>query len=210
MNPLWPDIARDASIELTTDQLDQLDRYLDLLIVANQKMNLTRITDRTDAEIKHVADSLTLLKYIPPSTDRPLWLADVGTGGGIPGVILAIARPDVRVTLIDSTKKKLDAVMYIVEGMGLKNVKALHARMESVELKFDVITARAVGPLNQLLEWCRPLMRHNSILLAMKGPKITEEIEALDSRHVRQFEIGVKKVEYAALDGHVIARIKKK
>ena len=106
-------------------------------------MNLTRITDRAEAEVRHVADALTLLRFLPPSNARTLRIADVGTGGGVPGVPIAIARPDSQITLIDSTKKKLDAIDAMLVAAGVNNAETLHARMESVDSKFDVILSRA-------------------------------------------------------------------
>ena len=92
MNPLWTDLAARAGLSLTPEQHAGLARYLDLLLAANATMNLTRITDRAAAEVQHVGDSLTVLPFLPK---EPHALADVGTGGGVPGIPLAIARPDV-------------------------------------------------------------------------------------------------------------------
>src|SRR3954452_3518811 len=103
VNELWTDLARRAGVELSEDQQAKLQRYLDLLLEANARMNLTRISDRAAAEVQHVGDALTVLTFLPKDAFR---LADVGTGGGVPGIPLAIARPDATVLLIESTKKK--------------------------------------------------------------------------------------------------------
>src|SRR3954452_19111708 len=103
MNPLWNDLAARDGLSLTAEQHARLARYLDLLLAANATMNLTRITDRAAAEVQHVGGSLTVLPFRP---NDPHALADVGTGGGVPGIPLAIARPDARVVLIEATKKK--------------------------------------------------------------------------------------------------------
>src|SRR5215217_1951563 len=103
MNALWNDLTARAGVTLSDEQHALLSRYLDLLLAANATMNLTRITDRAAAEVQHVGDSLTLLPFLPKDAHR---LADVGTGGGVPGIPLAIVRPDARVLLIESTKKK--------------------------------------------------------------------------------------------------------
>lgn len=202
-NPLWNTIAQQT---LSEAQLAQLDRYLDLLIDKNKVLNLTRITDRNEAEIKHVADALTALRFIPatPKEGR-IKLADVGTGGGIPGVILAIARPDMSVMLIDATRKKLDAVKEMCDQIGVTNVRTLHARMEEVEEKFHVVTVRGVAEMEKLLGWCRKLLRHNGVLLALKGPKLDEELERLSSRAKRQWKIDVNDVNVPELPGHRIA-----
>src|SRR5260221_7426879 len=100
MSLLWSQLAQSAGLSLTEPQIALVNRYLDLLLAANEKMNLTRIESREAAEIGHIADSPTLLAYLPPQAHR---LADIGSGGGVPGIPLAIARPDVAVMLIEST-----------------------------------------------------------------------------------------------------------
>src|SRR5690348_6266451 len=100
MNPRWTEIAARSGSVLTPGQHDLLARYIDLLVEANQRMNLTRILDREAAAVHHVGDALTLLRFIPPGQQR---LADVGSGGGVPGIPLAISRPDLQVVLIEST-----------------------------------------------------------------------------------------------------------
>ena len=206
-HPLWQQLATAAGNPLSEDQLAQLDRYLDALIEWNEKLNLTRITDRANAEVRHVADALTLLRCLPRTDARTITLADVGTGGGVPGVPLAIARPDLRVTLIDSTKKKLDAIDQIIHTVGIANVTTLHTRMETAGQRFDVITARAVGEMAQLLEWCSPLMHPRSILLAMKGPKGIEEIRATPMRIKKNFRIEVIELNQPELPGHIVVRV---
>src|SRR5438874_1737958 len=103
MNPLWQQLADRASISLSQEQIDRLSRYLDLLLEANQQMNLTRIDTRAEAEVGHVGDSLTLLPFLPRASFS---LADIGSGGGVPGIPLAIVHPDAQVLLIESTQKK--------------------------------------------------------------------------------------------------------
>src|SRR5438874_2169500 len=103
MNPLWNTLAARAGTLLTERQHELLDKYLDLLLAANRRMNLTRIDTREAAEVGHVGDALTLLPYLPA---RDHALADVGSGAGIPGLPLAIARSDVRVVLFEATVKK--------------------------------------------------------------------------------------------------------
>jgi len=198
---LWTRVAREP---LSSQQLTQLDGYLDGLIAWNQKLNLTRIVDRNDAAVRHIADALSLLRHIPATITT---LADVGTGGGVPGVVLAIARPGLSVTLIDSTKKKLDAISAILLDIRIKNAAVLHARAELLRGKqrFEVVTSRAVAEMKTLVEWCWPLVKPGGIFLAMKGPKVVEEIKTV------RFPIGtvcrVLAVEDAELSGHVIARV---
>src|SRR5688500_14610379 len=182
MTPLWNDLAARAGLTLTDDQHAQLSRYLDLLLEANQRMNLTRITDRAAAEVQHVGDALTLLPLLPPGNIR---VADVGTGGGVPGIPLAIARPDARAVLIESTKKKAAFLASAVAALGLGNVEVSDLRAEdagqSAQFRetFDVVTARAVATLDWLAEWCLPLAKPKTgKVLAMKGARAAEELPA--------------------------------
>lgn len=176
--PLWNELATAAGLTLSDDQIAKLSRYLDLLFEANQRMNLTRIESREAAELQHVGDALTLLVHLPKDGHR---LVDVGSGGGVPGIPLAIARPDVRVTLVEATQKKAAFLKSAVEAMGLANVDVRAERAEDVghsdqREACDVAVARAVGALDFLAEWCLPLVRRGGRFLAMKGPRVTEEL----------------------------------
>lgn len=178
MNDLWNQLASRAGISLTEIQHALLNRYLDSLLEINKVMNLTRIENRAEAEVLHVGDSLTVLPFLPR---EPHHLADVGSGGGVPGIPLAIARPDVQVVLMDSTKKKAAFLERTAKDLGLANVKVLPERAEVVAHgpmrdSFDIVTARAVGAMNMLVEWCLPLVKKGGKLLAMKGAKIAEEL----------------------------------
>ncbi|MGB7156539.1 MAG: 16S rRNA (guanine(527)-N(7))-methyltransferase RsmG [Tepidisphaeraceae bacterium] len=180
MNDLWIELARRANVALTDDQLANLSRYLDLLFEANARMNLTRITDRASAELQHVADALTVLPHLPTG---PFHLADVGSGGGVPGIPLAIARLDATVMLIESTKKKAAFLKSAAESLGLSNVTVSEWRAEDVghsssRETFDVALARAVATMDWLAEWCLPLVKKGGRMLAMKGPKVTDELPA--------------------------------
>ena len=175
MNALWNELAARAGVYLSPEQHALLRRYLDLLLDANRTMNLTRITDRPAAELHHVADSLTLLPFLPTG---PHLLADVGTGGGAPGIPVAVARPDARVLLIESTRKKAGFLRSAIEQLALKNVAITDQRAEDVgrsldhRERYDVVTARAVATLPWLAEWCLPLAKPKTgKVLAMKGAK---------------------------------------
>jgi 16S rRNA (guanine527-N7)-methyltransferase len=214
MNPLWNEIAARAEISLSTEQHELLSRYLDLLFTANQKMNLTRIVDRESAEVQHVADALTLLRYLPRG---PIRLADVGSGGGVPGLPLAIARPDATIVLLESTKKKAAFLAYAASELGLKNVTVSDQRAEDggrlAEFRgtFDVAVARAVGTLDWLAEWCLPLVKKGGLMLAMKGPRAAEEIP-LAEHAITLLGGASPDVHPADLPGaqnHVIVEIKK-
>jgi 16S rRNA (guanine527-N7)-methyltransferase len=178
MNPIWHDLAAGGGISLSPRQIQMLDRYLHLLLEANQRMNLTRITDLAQAEMGHVADALTLLPLLPRDSHE---LADVGSGGGAPGIPLAIARPDVRVTLIESTAKKALFLRETVAALELPNAQVIHDRVENVgqgdrRESFDIAVARALATLDWLVEWLLPLVKTGGQVLAMKGPKAQAEL----------------------------------
>ena len=178
VNELWNELARRAAVELSAEQHAKLARYLDLLLEANARMNLTRITDRAAAELQHVADALTVLPHLPPDAIR---VADVGSGGGVPGIPLAVARPDATFLLIESTKKKAAFLRQAIDALGLANVSVSEWRAEDVghsnnREAFDVALARAVATMSWLAEWCLPLVKKGGKMLAMKGPKVAEEL----------------------------------
>src|SRR4051794_29073957 len=143
-------------------------------------MNLTRITDRAAAEVQHVGDALTVLPFLPTG---PCRIADVGAGGGVPGIPLAIARSDATVLLIESTRKKAAFLKEAVAALGLSNVSVSEWRAEDVGRSnsretFDIALARAVATLDWLAEWCLPLVKKGGKMLAMKGPKVADELPA--------------------------------
>src|SRR4051794_29698257 len=144
-------------------------------------MNLTRITDRPAAEVQHVGDALTVLPFLPK---RELRLVDVGSGGGVPGIPLAIVRPDARVLLVESTKKKAAFLRSAVAELGLRNVTVSDQRVEDVARaeehreRYDVAVARAVAALAWLAEWCLPLVKKGGRVLAMKGQRAADELPA--------------------------------
>ena len=178
MSDLWNDLAARASVTLTEDQRARLHQFLDLMLDANKRMNLTRITDRSQAELNHVADALTVLPFLPTGSHR---LADVGSGGGVPGLPLAIVRPEARVLLIESTKKKAAFLRDAIKQLNLENVTVTEQRAEDVahsddREQFDVVIARAVATMDWLAEWCLPLVARGGKFLAMKGPKVSDEL----------------------------------
>ena len=183
-----------------------LSRYLDLLEAANEKMNLTRIRDRADAETFHVGDAEVLLPMLP---SFPHKLADVGSGGGVPGMILTIHRPDVDVTLIESVGKKATFLEETAAELGLSNVTVINGRAERVaNQQFNVVTTRAVASLEKLLTWCRPIVRAGGQMLAMKGPKLAEEMdEARAIIKKQKATITVHPYELSGQTGRAVARI---
>ena len=157
--------------------------------------------------------SLTLLPFLPPGPHR---LVDVGSGGGVPGIPLAIARPDVTVLLVESTKKKAAFLQAAVMELDLKNVSVSSLRAEDVgrgktRESFDVATARAVGAMVFLVEWCLPLVKKGGRLLAMKGERITEELPAAEKavRMLGGAKPVIHPVSLLGTNHHVIVEIVK-
>ena len=160
-------------IELTDTQLAQFDLYASLLVEWNQKMNLTAITDPEGIVVKHFLDSLSFLSCV--KVPKNASLIDVGTGAGFPAVVLKIARPDLRITLLDSLNKRLLFLQEVSKQLGLP-MTTVHARAEEggrnpqLRQKFDFATARAVAALPVLSEYCLPFVKKGGAFVAMKGP----------------------------------------
>jgi 16S rRNA (guanine527-N7)-methyltransferase len=175
-------LAEAYGVKLTAEEVCMLGRFLDLLFQANTRMNLTRIADRKQAWTRHVLDSLSLLPYLEATGAQNM--LDLGAGGGFPGLPLAIVRPDLPVTLLEATGKKARFLAETATAMGLENVTVLSERAETLgspdgggRFAWDVVTARAVGPLRVLLELALPLVVEGGYLLAIKGERAGKEIE---------------------------------
>lgn len=210
---LWQTLAKAAHIVLSPEQLASLHRYLDLLLEANVSMNLTRIVDRSAAEVQHIGDALTLLPFLPAGQIK---IADVGSGGGVPGIPLAIARSDATVCLIESTQKKARFLQHAAGELKLSNVEVLSERAEAVARSdrretFNVVTARAVAVMDQLAQWCLPLVRPGGKLLAMKGQRFQEELPQA-RKTIVSFgggKVTIHDVQLPGVDYHVIVEIAK-
>lgn len=182
-----PEALARHHLELAEDQVDQLDRYCRALWGMNAKINLTRHTDYEKFVARDVVDSMALEPFLD-SGDAVL---DVGTGGGVPGVVLAIVRPDLKVSLCDSVAKKAKAVAAIVEQVGLK-ITVHHAPVQEVLAghNFNTLVARAVAPLSKLLRWVEPHWESFDRLLVIKGPAWVEErTEAREAGLLKRFEL---------------------
>ena len=170
-----------AELDIEIDQytVDILCRYNERLIESNKVMNLTALTEPRDVALKHFADSLMLLRYcdIPQGAS----VIDVGTGAGFPGLVLKIARPDIKLTLLDSLQKRLIFLDDLCDEMELDGVTTVHSRAEDgarTELRdsFDIAVSRAVAPLNVLTEYCLPYVKAGGRFAAMKGKGADEEL----------------------------------
>lgn len=167
----------------TEESADRFFCLTERLLAANAVMNLTAITDPREMILKHYFDSLCLVPYLQKVGAS---LADVGCGAGFPTLPLAIVRPDLAITAIDSTDKRIVFVRETAAALGLANVTAVTARAEDAgagELrgKFDYVTARAVARLNMLCEFCIPLLRVGGEFLPMKGKSGAEELHEAEN-----------------------------
>ena len=176
-----------SRIELADDQIDSLDRYCRLVWEWNEKLNLTRHTDYEKFVTRDVVDSQAFEQFL----DAGERVLDVGTGGGVPGIVLAILRPDLTVTLSESMAKKARAVAAIASGLKLP-IAVHHARAEQLleQKTFDTLVARAVAPLAKLVTWFAPHWESFNRLLVLKGPAWVEERkEARERGLLRQLEL---------------------
>lgn len=159
------------NINLTEEQLKQLETYYEMLIEYNKVMNLTAITEKKDVYLKHFYDSLTLSKVIDLNSVETL--CDLGSGAGFPGIVLKIAFPTIKITLVDSLNKRINFLNQVIENLDLKNIEAIHSRIEEYSTlnneAYDVVTARAVAPLNVLLELGSNLVKVGKYFISMKG-----------------------------------------
>ncbi len=172
--------ALSYGVELDEKALERFDIYASLLVEWNEKINLTAITDPEGIVMKHFVDSLTV--FYAADIPQGARVIDVGTGAGFPGVAMLIARPDLDITLIDSTNKKLNVIRDILEKIDLK-ANVVHIRAEEAghsgdfREKFDFATARAVSNLRDLSEYCLPFVRKGGTFISLKSAKAEEEIE---------------------------------
>ena len=166
-------------VKLDETALERFDLYGKLLVEWNEKINLTAITDPEGVTIKHFLDSRTIFSYVDiPGGAKVI---DVGTGAGFPGLAMLIARPNLQMTLMDSTKKRLTVIEDILEKIGL-SADVVHSRAEEAgkkeeyREKYDFSTARAVTNLRDLAEYCLPFVKVGGSFVPMKSAKTQEEI----------------------------------
>lgn len=182
--------ASGIGVELEPGDLDRLGRFLGMLLETNTRFNLTAIRNPQEAWHRHVLDALGLVQFLAdlPAGSR---IADVGSGGGVPGVPLAIVLPELSFTLIEATGKKARFLEAAAEALGLTNVRVVSERAETLghdrerhRALYDAVLARAVGHLAVVAELCAPLAKVGSLLLLTKGQKAEEElIEAKSALH---------------------------
>lgn len=170
------------NIKLSSIQLQQLEKYYQLLIEYNKIINLTGITDHEQVYLKHFYDSLTLIRAI--SINDIETLCDIGTGAGFPGLVLKICFPHLKITLLDSLNKRVDFLKKVIQELNLENIEVIHTRAEEYALihrnEFDITTARAVAHLSILLEYAIPMTKIDKYFIAMKA-NVDEEINEINN-----------------------------
>jgi len=175
---LFIEETKKLGINLTTNQLNQLEQYYNLLTTWNEKINLTRITEKEDVYLKHFYDSLTLNKVI--DLNQSITLCDVGTGAGFPGLVLKICFPNLKITLVDSLQKRINFLNEVINTLNLKDINTVHDRAEDYAKKhreeYDIVTSRAVANLRVLSELCIPMVKVGGYFAPMKAT-IEEELD---------------------------------
>ncbi|MEQ1321982.1 16S rRNA (guanine(527)-N(7))-methyltransferase RsmG [Acinetobacter soli] len=182
MHPFFQELkqgSQSLGLNLSDDALGLLLKYQDALVLWNKAYNLTAIRDPKEMLVKHLLDSLSILKDLPAGR-----LLDVGTGGGMPGMIVALCQPERDCVLLDSNGKKIRFLKQFIADLKLKNVIAVQTRVENEDSiqglgKFDVVTSRAFASLSDFVAAARPYMHDSTVIAAMKGLVPTEEAEQL-------------------------------
>lgn len=170
------------SLQLTDGQIDQFNRYYEMLTEWNSFMNLTGITEYDEVMKKHFIDSLSLVKIFEPFDSCKV--IDVGTGAGFPGLALKLAFPRMEITLLDSLNKRIQFLDAVIEDLKLEGVTTVHGRAEDYARQgqyreqFDLCVSRAVANLSSLSEYCLPFVKLGGCFVAYKSEKLSEELEA--------------------------------
>ncbi len=183
-------------IVLTDFQVEQFNKYYEILIEYNNVMNLTAITEFDEVVIKHFLDSILPYIYI----ERDSNVIDIGTGAGFPSIPLKIVRDDLRLTLVDSLNKRINFLNAVIAKLNLQNIVALHSRSEDLAKdvkyreRFDFCVSRAVAKLPTLLELCTPFVKVGGTFLAYKGSGFKEEID-LSCNALNLLNCQIEKIE---------------
>ena len=199
MHPFFPELKQGSQklgLELSEEALNLLLKYQDALVLWNKAYNLTAIRDPKEMLVKHLLDSLSILNDLPAGR-----LLDIGTGGGMPGMIIALCQPDRQCVLLDSNGKKIRFLKQFIADLKLKNVIAVQTRVENEDMiqelgQFDVITSRAFASLTDFIAASTPFMNESSVIASMKGLVPTDEIEL----HKNQFSCKIIELKVPRLD----------
>jgi 16S rRNA (guanine527-N7)-methyltransferase len=167
-------------LSLSDGQIQHLLDYMALIQKWNKVYNLTALRDPADMLTHHLLDSLTAIAPLSRHTQgQPIKVLDVGSGGGLPGVVLAICMPELSVTCVDTVAKKAAFVQQVAVSLKLPNLRGVHARVESLTDPYQVICSRAFASLSDFVTWSRSAMAEGGVWMAMKGKKPQNEMDAL-------------------------------
>lgn len=200
--PSTPDAARRA---FSSDRLGLAERYVELLATAGVERGLIGPREAPRLWDRHVLNCLAIGSEIP----RGSTVADLGSGAGLPGLVLAVGRPDLEVTVVEPLERRTVFLAEVVTELGLEGVRVVRRRAEDLHGRevYDVVTARALAPLSRLLGWAMPLVAPSGVLLAMKGRSAVEEIEAA-GRQLRTLRCAPPRIiECATPDGASTATV---
>ena len=188
-------------LNLSADQAAQLLAYVALIQKWNKVYNLTALRDPADMLTHHLLDSLTAVAPLRRHTQgQPVRVLDVGSGGGLPGVVLAICMPELQVTCVDTVAKKAAFVQQVAASLKLPNLRGVHARVESLTDPYPVICSRAFASLPDFVTWSRAALADGGVWMAMKGKHPQDEIDALPA------DVKVFHVEPLAVPGLDVER----
>ena len=182
----------ELGLALSATQQRTLLLYLDQLLLWNKAYNLTAITDPEEALIKHIIDCLAIITHLPSGS-----LLDIGTGAGMPAVIIAICQPERQCTALDSNQKKIRFIKQISSELGLNNMQPIASRIEAHDASYDVVTSRAFASLIDFVEVAQPRLAGNGYLCAMKGKAPSdEELQALnDAWQIKTIPLNVPRLQ---------------
>ncbi|MCA1054888.1 16S rRNA (guanine(527)-N(7))-methyltransferase RsmG [Rossellomorea aquimaris] len=173
-------MLEEKGISLSPSQLDQFERYYEILVEWNEKMNLTAITDKEEVYLKHFYDSISAAFFIDFSEVKTI--CDVGAGAGFPSIPLKICFPHLHISIVDSLNKRITFLNHLSNELGLTNTHFFHDRAETFGKKkehretYDLVTARAVARMSVLSELCLPLVKKDGYFVAMKASNANEEL----------------------------------
>lgn len=174
---------KELDLEISEEQLDQFESFMELMLEWNEKINLTAITDPDEVAIKHFIDSLIPLQYQEKYKLDLSYTMDMGTGGGFPGIPLKIMRPEMHSVLADSLNKRIKYLQVVADELGFSGIQPVHGRAEDLgkdteyREQFTVVFSRAVAAMNILAEYCLPFVQEGGHFVALKGSNFTDELE---------------------------------
>jgi 16S rRNA (guanine527-N7)-methyltransferase len=185
---------RDLGLALDDSRVTQLLDYLDLIQKWNRVYNLTAVRNPNEMLTQHLLDSLAVVNPLLRHTrEKPCTLLDVGSGAGLPGVVIAICRPEIQVECVDTVAKKAAFIQQVAATLKLPNLRGLHERVENLTGPYDVIASRAFSSLADFITWSSAALAEQGVWMALKGRHPADEIAALPQQaqvfHVEQLRV---------------------